>query len=114
MQITEKQLQHMVHFLTHNENYKVGMFDKDIDFNINTTSELVDNAKHMIDTFYKKGLTYAEAMACLTHYRYDDDCINEGIEEMWWEYCNEHNLVDFYYADEKAFDYGERLKAKFY
>ena len=32
MQITEKQLQHMVNFLTHKANYKVGLFlDEDED-----------------------------------------------------------------------------------
>ena len=92
MKITEKQLQHMVYFLTHKANYKVGLFDEDIDFNVNTTSELIDNAKHLIDTFYKKGLTLTEAMACVVNYRYDDDCINEGIQEMWDGYCEENNL----------------------
>ena len=107
MQITEKQLQHMVNFLTHRANYKGGMFDKDIDFNINTTSELIDNAKQLIDKFYKDGLTYEEAMECVTHYRYDDDCINEGIAEMWWGYCNENKMLDFYYKDKKAHDYSD-------
>tara|TARA_B100000424_G_scaffold481_1_gene421 strand:- start:15 stop:302 length:288 start_codon:yes stop_codon:yes gene_type:complete len=92
MQITEKQLRHMVNFLTHRANYKVGMFDEEVDFSINTTSELIDNAKHLIDTFYKKGLTYAEAMESVVNYRYDDDCINEGIAEMWEDYCKEHNI----------------------
>ena len=92
MQITEKQLQHMVNFLTHRANYKVGMFDEEVDFSINTTSELIDNAKHLIDTFYKKGLTYAEAMESVVNYRYDDDCINEGVAEMWEDYCKEHNI----------------------
>ena len=92
MQITEKQLRHMVNFLTHKANYKVGMFDEEVDFSINTTSELIDNAKHLIDTFYKKGLTYAEAMESVVNYRYDDDCINEGIAEMWEDYCKEHNI----------------------
>ena len=82
----------MVNFLTHRANYKVGMFDEEVDFSINTTSELIDNAKHLIDTFYKKGLTYAEAMESVVNYRYDDDCINEGIAEMWEDYCKEHNL----------------------
>ena len=52
----------MVNFLTHKANYKVGLFldeDEDGGFNINTTLELIENAKHLIDTFYKKGLTYA-------------------------------------------------------
>ncbi len=113
MKITEKHLQHMVHFLTHVANYKVKIFDEDIDFNVNTTSELIDNAKHLIDCFYAGDLTYDKAMECVTHYRYDDDCINEGIEEMWWGYCSEHGIQDFYYADEDAFDYDERLRAKF-
>ena len=82
----------MVNFLTHRANYKVGMFDEEVDFSINTTSELIDNAKQLIDTFYKDGLTYKEAMECVTDYRYDDDCINEGIEEMWEDYCKKHNL----------------------
>ena len=97
----------MVNFLTHRANYKVGMFDKDIDFNINTTSELIDNAKQLIDKFYKDGLTYEEAMECVTHYRYDDDCINEGIAEMWWGYCTENKMLDFYYKDKKAHDYSD-------
>jgi hypothetical protein len=92
MQITEKQLRHMVNFLTHRANYKVGMFDEEVDFSINTTSELIDNAKHLIDTFYEKGLTYEEAMESVVNYRYDDDCINEGIAEMWKNYCEEHKL----------------------
>ena len=61
MQITEKQLQHMVNFLTHRANYKVGLFldeDEDGGFNINTTLELIENAKQLIDKFYKDGLTY--------------------------------------------------------
>ena len=110
MQITEKQLQHMVNFLTHRANYKVGLFldeDEDGGFNINTTLELIENAKQLIDKFYKDGLTYEEAMKCVTHYRYDDDCINEGIAEMWWGYCNENKMLDFYYKDKKAHDYSD-------
>ena len=110
MQITEKQLQHMVNFLTHRANYKVGLFldeDEDGGFNINTTLELIENAKHLIDTFYKKGLTYAEAMESVVNYRYDDDCINEGVAEMWWGYCNENKMLDFYYKDKKAHDYSD-------
>ena len=92
MQITEIQLQHMVNFLTHRANYKVGMFDEEVDFSINTTSELIDNAKHLIDTFYERGLTYEEAMESVVNYRYDDDCINEGVAEMWKDYCKENNI----------------------
>ena len=46
-------------------------------------------------------------MECVTHYRYDDDCINEGIAEMWWGYCNENKMLDFYYKDKKAHDYSD-------
>jgi len=94
MQITEKQLQHMVNFLTHKANYKVAILDDDEEYehNYNTTIELLDNAKHLIDTFYKKGLTYAEAMESVVNYRYDDDCINEGVAEMWKDYCKENNI----------------------
>ena len=107
MQITEKQLQHMVNFLTHRANYKVGMFDKDIDFNINTTSELIDNAKQLIDLYYDGKLTYAKAMEIAIKYRYDDDCINEGVAEMWWGYCNENKMLDFYFTDKTAHDYAD-------
>ena len=85
----------MVNFLTHRANYKVGLFldeDEDGGFNINTTLELIENAKHLIDTFYKKGLTYEEAMESVVNYRYDDDCINEGVAEMWEDYCKENNI----------------------
>ena len=114
MKITYKHLQHMINFLTHNANYKVGLFEDEMDFSINTTEELLDNAKHLITMYFNNTITYEKAMECVTHYRYDDDCINEGISEMWWGYCNEHNILDFYFADKDAYDYGERLKAKFF
>ena len=46
IKITEKQLQHMVKFLTHNANYKVALLDDDEEYehNYNTTLELLDNA----------------------------------------------------------------------
>jgi len=103
MQITEKHLQHMVNFLTHNANYKVKYFAEE--FNINTTEELLDNATHLIKEFYKGSLTYNTAMDCVVNFRYDDDCINEGIAELWWNYCNDNNLLDFYFADKNAYDY---------
>jgi hypothetical protein len=31
-------------------------------------------------------------MESVVNYRYDDDCINEGIAEMWKNYCEEHKL----------------------
>ena len=94
MQITEKQLQHLVKFLTHNANYKVAILDDDEEYvhNYNTTIELLDNAKQLIDLYYDGKLTYAKAMEIAIKYRYDDDCINEGVAEMWWGYCNENKM----------------------
>ena len=108
--ITEKQLQHMVKFLTHNANYKVAILDDDeYEHNYNTTTELLDNAQILINTYYAGNLTYAMAMEIAIHYRYDDDCINEGISEMWWGYCSENKLLDFYYIDKNAHDYSEEV-----
>jgi hypothetical protein len=45
-------------------------------------------------------------MKYVTHYRYDDDCVNEGIEEQWYDYCREQGIQDFYFADEEAYNYG--------
>ena len=110
MQITEKQLQHMVKFLTHDANYKVSiLYDDDFEINYNTTTELLDNAQILINTYYAGNLTYAMAMEIAIHYRYDDDCINEGISEMWWGYCSENKLLDFYYIDKNAHDYQHQV-----
>ena len=110
MQITEKQLQHLVKFLTHDANYKVAILDDDeYEHNYNTTTELLDNAQILINTYYAGNLTYAMAMEIAIHYRYDDDCINEGISEMWWGYCSENKLLDFYYIDKNAHDYSEEV-----
>ena len=110
MKITENQLQHLVKFLTHDANYKVkiGLNDgEEYEHNYNTTTELLDNAQILINTFYAGNLTYAMAMEIAIHYRYDDDCINEGISEMWWGYCKENNLLDFYFTDKNAHDYAD-------
>ena len=109
MQITEKQLQHLVKFLTHNANYKVAILDDDEEYehNYNTTIELLDNAKQLIDLYYDGKLTYAKAMEIAIKYRYDDDCINEGVAEMWWGYCNENKKLDFYFTDKTAHDYAD-------
>ena len=108
MQITEKQLQHMVKFLTHNANYKVAILDDDeYEHNYNTTTELLDNANNLISTFLKGDLTYDKAIEIAIKYRYDDDCINEGIAEMWWGYCNENKMLDFYFTDKTAHDYAD-------
>ena len=109
MQITEKQLQHLVKFLTHDANYKVAILDDDEEYehNYNTTIELLDNAKQLIDLYYDGKLTYAKAMEIAIKYRYDDDCINEGVAEIWWGYCNENKMLDFYYIDKTAHDYAD-------
>ena len=109
MQITEKQLQHLVKFLTHNANYKVAILDDDEEYehNYNTTIELLDNAKQLIDLYYDGKLTYDKAIEIAIKYRYDDDCINEGIAEMWWGYCNENKMLDFYFTDKTAHDYAD-------
>ena len=109
MQITEKQLQHLVKFLTHDANYKVAKLDDDEEYehNYNTTIELLDNAKQLIDLYYDGKLTYAKAMEIAIKYRYDDDCINEGVAEMWWGYCNENKMLDFYFTDKTAHDYAD-------
>ena len=109
MQITEKQLQHLVKFLTHDANYKVALLDDDEEYehNYNTTIELLDNAKQLIDLYYDGKLTYAKAMEIAIKYRYDDDCINEGVAEMWWGYCNENKMLDFYFTDKTAHDYAD-------
>ena len=110
MKITEKQLQHLVKFLTHDANYKVkiGLNDgEEYEHNYNTTTELLDNAQILINTYYAGNLTYAMAMEIAIHYRYDDDCINEGISEMWWGSCKENNLLDFYFTDKNAHDYAD-------
>jgi hypothetical protein len=109
MQITEKQLQHLVKFLTHDANYKVAILDDDEEYehNYNTTIELLDNAKQLIDLYYDGKLTYAKAMEIAIKYRYDDDCINEGVAEMWWGYCNENKMLDFYFTDKTAHDYAD-------
>ena len=110
MQITEKQLQHLVKFLTHDANYKVAILDDDeYEHNYNTTIELLDNAKQLIDLYYKGNLTYDKAIEIAIKYRYDDDCINEGVEEMFYGYCKENNLLDFYFTDKNAHDYSEEV-----
>ena len=70
MQITEKQLQHLVKFLTHDANYKVAILDDDEEYehNYNTTIELLDNAKQLIDLYYKGNLTYDKAIEIAIKY----------------------------------------------
>ena len=63
--------------------------------------------KQLIDLYYDGKLTYAKAIEIAIKYRYDDDCINEGVAEMWWGYCNENKMLDFYFTDKTAHDYAD-------
>ena len=48
-------------------------------------------------------------------YRYDDDCINEGISEHFFDYCKKHNILDFYFKQKDAHDYdGEDANMRMY
>ena len=105
--ITKTQLQHMVNFLTHWANYKVEIFDTEFEnyWETDTCEEILDNAKKLITMFYDNTITYEKAMQCVTNYRYDDDCVNEGVSEMWHDYCKRNNILNFYFLDKQAHDY---------
>ena len=105
--ITKTQLQHMVNFLTHWANYKVEIFDSEFEnyWETDTCEEILDNAKKLITMFYDNTITYEKAMQCVTNYRYDDDCVNEGVSEMWHDYCKRNNILDFYFLDKEAHAY---------
>jgi hypothetical protein len=105
MNITQTELQHMVNFLTTQANWKVSIFEEGNLHWANTTGELLDNAQTLIKRYYGGVLDYATAMKYVTHYRYDDDCVNEGIEEQWYDYCKQQGILDFYFRDAGAYDY---------
>ena len=106
MNITDTYLQHMVNFLTRVANWKVGEFTAENEHWANTTGELLANAQQLIERYYDGALDYATAMTLVTHYRYDDDCVNEGIEEQWYDYCKQQGIEAFYFADSEAYNYG--------
>jgi len=105
MNITQTELQHCVNFLTRVANWKVSIFEEGNEHWANTTGELLDNAQTLIKRYYGVGLDYTTAMKYVTHYRYDDDCVNEGIEEQWYDYCKQQAILDFYFRDAGAYDY---------
>ena len=115
--ITTRELKHLCNFLTHAMNYKVELVseedfveDEEGGYNaydwVAATDELcVQTAKVLDNYFTKKDCTLATAFETAIDYRYDDDCINEGISEHFFDYCKRHNILDFYFKQADAHDY---------
>jgi len=73
---------------------------------ISATEELCVQTTQLLDNYFtKKDRTLATAFATAIDNRYDDDCINEGIAEHFFDYCKKHNILDFYYKQVDAHDY---------
>ena len=118
MQITTRELKHLCNFLTHAANYKVQLvsaedfaYDEHGGYNcydwVAATDELCAQTSRVLDNYFNlNDKTAATAFATALDYRYDDDCINEGISEMFYDYCAKHNLLDFYNKQTDAYDYG--------
>ena len=65
---------------------------------ISATDELCVQTTQLLHNYFtKKDRTLATAFATAIDYRYDDDCINEGISEHFFDYCKKHNILDFYF-----------------
>ncbi len=115
--ITTRELKHLCNFLTHTMNYKVELvseedfaYDEDGGENVYdwvaATDELATQTAQVLDDYFvKKDRTYKTAFDNAINYRYDDDCINEGVSEHFFDYCKKHNILDFYYKQEDAHDY---------
>ena len=115
--ITTRELKHLCNFLTHDMNYKVELvseedfaYDEDGGENvydwIAATEELAAQTLKVLDNYTAKNdKTVATAFETAINYRYDDDCINEGISEHFFDYCKKHNILDFYFKQEDAHDY---------
>src|SRR6056300_431026 len=115
--ITTRELKHICNFLTHTMNYKVNLvtdedfaYDEDGDANcyswVAATDELCAQTAAVLDSYYtKKDTSAATAFAHAIDYRYDDDCINEGVSEHFYDYCKQHNILDFYFKQNDAHDY---------
>jgi hypothetical protein len=65
----------------------------------------VQTTKVLENYFTKNDKTLATAFATAIDYRYDDDCINEAISERFYDYCKQHNILDFYFKQTDAHDY---------
>jgi len=73
---------------------------------IAATEELCVQTTKVLDNYFTQNdKTLATAFATAINYRYDDDCINEGISEHFFNYCKKHNILDFYFKQEDAHDY---------
>ena len=115
--ITTRELKHLCNFLTHEMNYKVELVtDEDFAYDeedgenvydwISATDELCTQTAQVLDNYFTlKDKTLATAFETAINYRYDDDCINEGIAEHFFDYCKKHNILDFYYKQVDAHDY---------
>jgi len=115
--ITTRELKHICNFLTHTMNYKVNLvseedfaYDEEDGENvydwISATDELCAQTTKVLDSYYtKKDATAATAFAHAINYRYDDDCINEGVSEHFYDYCKQHNCMELYWKQEDAHDY---------
>ena len=108
--ITTRELKHLCNFLTHTMNYKVELVsDEDFEYDgdwISATDELCVQTTQLLHNYFtKKDRTLATAFATAIDYRYDDDCINEGISEHFFDYCKKHNILDFYFKQKDAHDY---------
>jgi hypothetical protein len=115
--ITARELKHLCNFLTHNMNYKVELvseedfaYDEEDGENvydwIMATDELCKQTNLVLENYFtKKDKTLATAFETAIDYRYDDDCINEGISEHFFDYCKKHNILDFYFKQKDAHDY---------
>ena len=97
--ITTRELKHLCNFLTHAMNYKVELvseedfaYDEEDGENvydwIAATDELCAQTTKVLDNYFTKNdKTVATAFETAINYRYDDDCINEGIAEHFFDYC---------------------------
>ena len=115
--ITTRELKHLCNFLTHDMNYKVELvseedfaYDEEDGENvydwIMATDELCTQTNLVLENYFtKKDKTLATAFETAINYRYDDDCINEGISEHFFDYCKKHNILDFYFKQKDAHDY---------
>jgi hypothetical protein len=115
--ITARELKHLCNFLTHDMNYKVELvseedfaYDEEDGENvydwIMATDELCKQTNLVLENYFtKKDKTLATAFETAIDYRYDDDCINEGISEHFFDYCKKHNILDFYFKQKDAHDY---------
>ena len=116
--ITTRELKHLCNFLTHDMNYKVELVsEEDFAYDeedggenvydwISATEELCTQTNEVLNNYFTlNDKTLATAFATAINYRYDDDCINEGISEHFFDYCKKHNILDFYFKQEDAHDY---------